>query len=376
MNLYNCHTHIFSTQYVPDNVVGQQDHLGGLTKFLSIRKISRWNPAVLNIAGKLFGGWPGANRVITFAKIGLAATQEKIFDQLVDYYTPWGDVRFVVLTMDMEMMQGGPVPSNLLTQLDEIIRLRSKGNNADRILPFICIDPRNPRYLNGDSIVDFVKPYFEKYGFIGIKLYPALGYFPQDAKMFPLYRWCANNCVPIITHCITGVIHYRGDVSALPPVNSPGNVPYVADNNSSDPKIYQRNFTQPRNYSAILSEIPNLKICLAHYGDDKELIAGKGWPQEINALIQKYPNVYTDMSYIIENTGTFPAIQKSLSTPVLEDRVLFGTDYYVVSKAKLENELANDFRSYMIQQNLHTLFLKSATTNAQKFLSSKFYTAP
>ena len=218
----------------------------------------------------------------------------------------------------------------------------------------------------------FCETLFEKYGFIGIKLYPALGYFPQDAKMFPLYRWCANNCVPIITHCITGVIHYRGDVSALPPVNNPGNVPYVADNNSSDPKIYQRNFTQPRNYSAILSEIPNLKICLAHYGDDKELIAGKRLATRNQRFDSKVSECLYGYVLHYRKHGDFSGNSKSLSTPVLEDRVLFGTDYYVVSKAKLENELVNDFRSYMIQQNLHTLFWNLPQQMHRNFWAQNF----
>ncbi|GAB4139384.1 MAG: hypothetical protein Fur0041_14530 [Bacteroidia bacterium] len=60
----------------------------------------------------------------------MATSQETIFNHLEDYYKGWGDVKFVILPMDMEQMGAVRPLGNYLTQLDEIVRLRAKGHYA------------------------------------------------------------------------------------------------------------------------------------------------------------------------------------------------------------------------------------------------------
>ena len=183
MKYYNAHTHIFTAQYVPNDVVGIP-----ILNTLAHYPVSR---TVANIAKHLVFGKVNSKieRVAKFAEIGLGKSQEVIFNELQDYYQGWGDMRFVILMMDMEQMGAGKPLSNYQTQLDEIIRLRAKANYADVLLPFIAVDPRRPEFTNGQVLCDWVKNYFDHYGFVGIKMYPALGYYPFDEKLDELYAW-------------------------------------------------------------------------------------------------------------------------------------------------------------------------------------------
>ncbi|MEP7170458.1 MAG: amidohydrolase family protein [Bacteroidota bacterium] len=376
--MYNSHTHIFTTAYVPENVVGQQNYLFGATKFLGVSRVSKWNPNVVSTLKVLFKWNKKLNRTFTFAQIGLASTQEDIFTKLENYYNGWGDMQYVVLTMDMEMMGAGPVQSNFETQLYQIINLRTKGQNRNRLLPFICIDPRKPKYVDGQALLDFVKPYFDTYGFVGIKLYPALGYYPFDPKLYKLYDWCIQHSVPLLSHCIQGVIHYRGDLKVQPPL--PAEITaagFKPDNNSTDPYTYQRNYTQPQNFEWLMKiqngRFKDLKICLAHYGGEDDIKKDTGWKKIIDGMITAHANVYADVSYVIQDKDTYKNIAAAMKNPAIQKKILFGTDYFVVSKARLENDIAVGFRSYMQNEGQITDFFNASNQYAHDYLKSDFY---
>src|SRR6185436_827568 len=52
--------------------------------------------------------------------------------------------------------------------------------------------------------------FIEKKKFNGFKIYPALGYYPFDVQLLPLWKYAADHQIPILTHCIRGTIFYRG----------------------------------------------------------------------------------------------------------------------------------------------------------------------
>ncbi|HEU4717101.1 MAG TPA: amidohydrolase family protein [Bacteroidia bacterium] len=377
MKYYNAHTHIFTAQYVPNNVVGIP-----VMNFLSRSPFGR---GLADFAGMLtFGKVKGSvERVAKFAEIGLGRSQEVIFNRLQDYYRGWGDVRFVILMMDMEQMGAGQPLSNYETQLHEIIQLRARGNYRDVLLPFICIDPRRKEFTDGAALLDWVKPFFEKYGFVGIKMYPALGYYPFDEKLDALYGWAQERQVPILYHCIKGVIHYRGPLEGFPPPRYPN--PFH-DLTIKEQEWYQCNFTEPENYADVLLRFPELKICLAHYGGEDE-INGNGrfrgrWYEAIKRLITtpQYRNVYTDVSFSLNDPKIFPKMLSDIQTPLLGERILFGTDYYVVEKDKDEAMLRDELRKFLqvnVTHNGRTMnaFDQIASVNPSKFLTSEFYTA-
>jgi len=372
MIYYNCHTHIFSAQYVPNNVVGvpimnilATDPVSKrLTKFFSRLRYGAVNSEL--------------ERVAKFAEIGLGTKQEVIFNMLEDYYKGWGNVRFVALLMDMEQMGAGRPMANYKTQLDEIIRLRTRGHYKDRLLPFIFVDPRRPEFTNGQKVLDWTKRYFDEYGFVGIKMYPALGYYPFDEKLDLLYKWAQEKFIPITYHCIEGVIYYRGDLKSLSPPRFKNN---FHDLSIAKNEKYQRNFTEPENYVKVLEMFPELKINLGHFAGEDEIKKNGEWYKTVKRLITENKNVYADVSFTLNDVATHAKIHADINTPLLGDKILFGTDYYVVEKNKDEAMLRDELRNKLNDLDLasgkavDTSFNRIAAYNPIPFLSSAYYKA-
>jgi predicted TIM-barrel fold metal-dependent hydrolase len=229
---------------------------------------------------------------------------------------------FVILPMDMEYMEAGRVKEPYRLQMEKLAAL--KKNN--HIYPFIFVDPRriaaepdffNYKCENGEVILEdcFIKEYIKDKKFSGFKIYPALGYYPFDPLLLPLWKYAEQKQLPILTHCVRGPMYYRGrkkpewdfhpifkqlvgkgeyDKLLLPQLKNDG---------------FSANFTHPMNYVCLLqkewlkkavnqaykktkderlkcvfgftpddddekaiikSGLDGLKICLGHYGGDDE----------------------------------------------------------------------------------------------------------
>lgn len=264
--------------------------------------------------------------------------QSDTFARLRKQYAPGS--AFVALPMDMEYMKAGRLnkDSRYRQQMEELAGI--KRNNPESIYPFLFADPRRigevtkeKNYQPGDKeffnyevgtnsdgkkqvmLADcFIRDYFGEggYGFSGFKIYPALGYYPFDEKLLPLWKYAADNGIPILTHCIRGTIYYRGckkrEWYQHPLFEE------FAGKDGSGKDIFkplllpQRknidfsvNFTHPLNYLCLLeetflrqiiaqskdgklqdlfgftnvnnkltSDLTNLKICFGHFGGDDE----------------------------------------------------------------------------------------------------------
>ncbi|MGE0569407.1 MAG: hypothetical protein AB7O73_15815, partial [Bacteroidia bacterium] len=254
----------------------------------------------------------------------------------------------------------------------------------------------------------------------GIKIYPALGYFPFDIRLKEIYEYALEKEIPILTHCIRGTVYFRGNKG-------------VAFNNEKyhpfrkcqiplygrKPKDFTLNFTHPLNYECLLNQevlsdiwgmtapdFRKLELCLGHYGGDDEWVkyltdpwlpssytTNKSWtPLKLNGpwfhehksnnfnqkkpyswfsicneLMFKYENVYSDISYIISNPEVYPMIKMLLTTGYYKDikhKILFGTDYFVVSKEGSDRELSIKLRAFIGEDLYKTI----AHDNPSKFL--------
>jgi Amidohydrolase len=157
-------------------------------------------------------------RYINLVRYARYLHQGDIFTRLVNQY-PTGSA-MVVLPMDMEFMKAGKPMKPYGEQMYELSEL--KRTRPEQIFPFVFVDPRrqkvgqqhffNYEIVNGKVKLGdcFINDYIEKKGFNGFKIYPALGYFPFDEKLLPLWKYAADNGIPIMTHCIRGPIYYRG----------------------------------------------------------------------------------------------------------------------------------------------------------------------
>lgn len=273
-----------------------------------------------------------AKRYLSIGRFAFHYTQSGTWEQLQAQYPARSG--FVVLPMDMEYMEAGNLKKGkeYFHQMEELREIKAKSREKDFIFPFVFAEPRRiadenqedgkqKRPLLGkrqliwsaeNGVVTlgdcFIKDYIETYGFRGFKIYPALGYYPFDKELLPLWKYAADNALPILTHCIRGNIYYRGAKKKAWDkhpvfVQAGGNDDYserlaLLEIKNSE---FINNFTHPMNYLCLLEEpwlrkvvkgsndrqihdlfgytnentplrydLRHLKLCFGHFGGDDE----------------------------------------------------------------------------------------------------------
>ena len=299
------------------------------------------------------------DRYIKFVRIGKLGSQRKIFENCMIFY-PEG-TQFVILPMDMAFMGAGKVPREYPDQLKELGELNKI---YPQIYPTIHIDPRRPK------ILDLLKKGVDEWGTKGIKLYPPLGYFPYDERLYPVYEYCQKNNLPVIAHCSPyNPVHYKGSKTDIIKLLSVSQTPIETKGKSK--KELCSNFTNPLNYSRVLNDFKELRICLAHFGSEymwEKYLTEPGdennWFVIIKDMVLRYTNLYSDISFTLNNQEFFPLLKVLLSNEKLKRKILFGSDYYMVETKTTERKFSLDLRAYIGEAN----FTQIATINPKEFL--------
>ncbi len=383
--IYNCHTHVFNIENAPENFLS-----GYVGKFISKIAWPILNTGIgaffmIKILKRLKN--PHMRKMASFLKVGTKKSQFHIFRDLKCNYS--ADDRFVILTLNMDHMGAGIAKHNYLQQIYEIKRI--KAQYPDVCLPFYSVDPRA---AGPQELLDQTRLHIEKKGFVGIKIYPALGYYPFDPGLEAIYQWASKEEVPIITHCTRVGSYYLGEIttSMINPESFVGEaknwprefdkVTFPLPQNPDDNTVFCDNFSHLYNYARVLEKYPKLKICFAHAGDEKEIKKAnttqrnESWFIHINFLMKTYPNVYTDISYTLADSSIYKDLYTLLTDKDIGDKVLFGTDYFMTLQEKSEAELKSEFRKYLLQQDSQVnLWDKITNTNPKKFLTSNCYEA-
>jgi predicted TIM-barrel fold metal-dependent hydrolase len=210
------------------------------------------------------------------------------------------------------------------------------------VIPFAAVDPRH------DGIVEQTIALIEQHGFRGLKLYPPTGYHPYDQRLWPLYHYAEEHNLPVLTHCSRPAsVQYRGK-----PTVEMRTDPVTGELLNIGRFDLLTRFTDPDAYLPLLQEYPRLRICLAHFGGagdwtrylDNPWHSGtdtskKSWLAKILDMLrsENYPNLWTDISYTLyANDEHVYLLKVLLSDPRVSSRVLFGSDFYVVENAELE----------------------------------------
>lgn len=367
MPQYNCHSHIFDFSCIPDNVFGKTvgklkdswlDDTGNLDNSWLVKGL----PKLIFFNKKLKAD---IERYLAFLQISKIGNQAQICDYLFGLYQKNGfnDIRFIVLSMDMDYMEAGKADTNYETQLYELGMLKKRYKNAFH--PFVSIHP--DRFNTGEDARDFAVRYIEVEGFAGIKLYPALGFYPHSKKLYPLYEYAANKQIPIMTHCAQGPICYRGDLQRF--IDSPEAPAGITKKKNSE---FQTYFTNPENYKQVLEDFNDLKICMAHLGGADKIRSGHPWFNTILDFIDnsKYPNVYTDISHSLHDEDTHTILVNQVLNEKRQKHILFGTDFYVTTPNKTEEKLMKEFKQ-TLEKSMQNGFDIIANKNAEEYLKTK-----
>jgi predicted TIM-barrel fold metal-dependent hydrolase len=430
---FNTHAHCFTYDHVPAYFISKYVAVSWLLSrrwlrnlFVHVpetRKLGFWGKLLLAIASFIFRiNKDMFIRYLNFVKYGDRSSQEDIIKTMQFYYPK--TTGFVFLTMDMEYMGAGLPPTRFEKQLTQLEGIKRNPAWTDLIYPFVFCDPRRLQPRNsrevavekefiGSAFENKLKDYLRDKIYQGIKLYPALGYFPFDKRMKSVYDFAVENNIPLTTHCIMGAVHFKYQLTVGERLH-----PFL---NATLPELkpaeFQQFYTHPLNYECLMNhellktywgeDAPNyskLKICLGHWGGEEEWnnyienawsdvffrkrnsawpsleldnwIINEGnkhknlsWFTIICDLMRKYENVYADISYTLEDEKLLPLLKFTLEIDAkIRERVLFGTDFYVVSKAISERKFGINVRSFLGE----TLFHQIAVENPRRFLSNNF----
>jgi len=354
--MINSHIHIFRDKDVPVKFLPLH-----LVRFLSTKIGFKIVAKVLNFLNPISND-DLFNRYVKFMTIGSLGSQEKILNECQKYY-PDG-TKFVILPMDMSFMKAGKVPRNYMEQLEELSKLKKTNDN---ILPFVHTDPRR------NNILDILKQYIEVEKFSGVKVYPSLGYFPYDERMYPIYKYCEENGIPIMSHCAPlNQVHYRGSKKEVLKMLSGSKIKF--DTKGKSVKELCSYFSHPSNWEFVMKDFPKLKICLGHFGGEYYWTKYLENPEEkdnwfsiIKSLIRKYDNLYTDLSFTMNDDTFFSILKILLLDETIKNKVLFGSDFYMVETATNEKRFSMDLRAYLGEDNFNFI----SDYNPKKYLNIK-----
>jgi hypothetical protein len=186
--------------------------------------------------------------------------------------------------------------------------------------------------------------------FMGIKVYPPLGFdpWPEDLteleKVKYMYEFTIENNIPITAHC------------------SPGG--FLVNDAFKD-------FSSPFKWASVLENYPALRLNLAHFGG----VEKPAWREKILELILEhdYKNFYTDISYQGVHKNSYDSLKKIFDRYQndqkrrLSERVIFGTDFMINLQ---DIKSYSEYLSYFIEAKTFTPEEKDlmCRKNAERFL--------
>ncbi len=223
------------------------------------------------------------------------------------------------------------------------------------VFPFLGIDPA--RFTSPARLEKFLHTSFHELltrrtlkngDFIGVKVYPPLGFDPTpDGKelVSVLFDFCVENEIPVTSHCSD--LGFNADTAFLKK-------------------------TDPARWRAVLEDKRwhDLRLNLAHAGGKIESRHARGWSNTIFDLMNAYPNVYADLSFIADDKHEMKKLYKTLKGAAggLSGKILFGTDFSIVllKTDGLEQYLADAIRNLTVAG-----FTEYSSVNVARFLGPK-----
>ena len=236
--------------------------------------------------------------------------------EVADYYRE-RNMAAVIFCVDNEANTGEVPVSN-----DEVIEIAQA--NADVLIPFVSIDPHR-----GKRAVSEARRLIAK-GARGFKFHPNLqAFFPNDRLAYELYAVIEEAGLPALFH--TG---HSGMGSGLP---GGGGI--------------RLKYSNPMCVDDVAVDFPEMPIVLAH--------PSVPWQEEAISVAMHKLQVYIDLSGW--SPKLFPPVLVQYANTVLQDKVLFGSDYPVITP----DRWLSDLEKTQIKPELYPKILKD---NAARLL--------
>nr|WP_326778485.1 amidohydrolase family protein [Streptomyces sp. NBC_01445] len=224
----------------------------------------------------------------------------------------------VIFTVDAESATGTePVPNEEVAEAAHA--------NPDVLIPFASIDP-----FRGRAGIRQARRLVEEYGVRGFKFHPSIqGFFPNDRMAYGLYE--------VIEETGAVALFHTGQTGIGAGVPGGGGI--------------RLKYSNPMHVDDVAADFPHLKIILAH--------PSFPWQDEALAVATHKPGVHIDLSGW--SPKYFPQQLVQYANTLLKDKVLFGSDYPVLTP---DRWLA-DFAKLPIKDEVRPKILKE---NAARLL--------
>jgi predicted TIM-barrel fold metal-dependent hydrolase len=228
------------------------------------------------------------------------------------------DIVGVIFAIDAETTSGVPYIGN-----DYVAGVARQ--YPDQFIGFASVDP-----WKGAWAVNELERAVNELGLRGLKLHPTTqAFYPNDTRFYPLWAKCVELNIPIISHSgQTGV-----------GARTPGG------------GGYKLKYAHPMLLDDVAADFPELTIIMAH--------PAVPWQEEQLAVAMHKANVYIDLSGW--SPKYFRPILVQYMGSLLQDKVLFGSDYPVL----MPERWLNDFEKLEIKPEVRQKILLD---NARKLL--------
>lgn len=224
----------------------------------------------------------------------------------------------VVFTVDARTQLGHePIPS-------EDIAAQAH-RNGDVLIPFGSVDPRR-----GAAACHHARSLVADHGVRGFKLHPTVqGFDPADAAYRPLWETLAELGLPVVVHTgQTGIgAGTRGGYG------------------------FRLGYSNPMLLDEVAADHPELTLIFAH--------PSVPWQDEAISVATHKANVYIDLSGW--SPKYFPPQLVRAANSFLQDRVLFGSDFPMITPARW----LGDFAALDIKEHIRPKILRD---NAARLL--------
>jgi predicted TIM-barrel fold metal-dependent hydrolase len=211
-----------------------------------------------------------------------------------------------------------PVPSN-----EEVAELAAE--NADVLIPFASIDPGR-----GAAGVRAARRLITDHGVRGFKFHPnTQAFFPNDRSAYPLYEVIAE-------HGLVALFH-TGQTGVGAGTRAGGGI--------------RLKYSNPLHVDDVAVDFPDMPIILAH--------PSFPWQDEALSVATHKPQVHIDLSGW--SPKYFPPQLVQYANSLLKDKVLFGSDFPVITPERWMKDFAaiaikDEVRPKILKENAARLF--------------------
>jgi predicted TIM-barrel fold metal-dependent hydrolase len=224
---------------------------------------------------------------------------------------------FVVFTVDGEKGASRGITNEEVAELAH--------QHGDVAIPFASINPHR-----GKDGVQQARRLIKDFRVKGFKFHPSVQeFFPNDRLAYPLYEVIAEAKLPALFH--------TGQTGVGAGTRGGGGI--------------RLKYSNPLHLDDVAADFPDMPIILAH--------PSFPWQEEALSVATHKPQVYIDLSGW--SPKYFPPILVQYANTLLKDKILFGSDYPVISPEKWVEE----FGKLPIKPEVRPLIMKE---NAARLL--------